>query len=90
MARVTLLSRTRRPSTYPASRWNSRCSGAHIPGVAVEQPVFGCPVTLRGNEHAPFGARYTAFNQMDVGFLAGFDHPQLGVYRGQLRDHPVG
>jgi hypothetical protein len=56
----------------------------------VEHAVLGVAIALGGEQARPVGAGNAALDQEDVGLLAGLEHTQLGVDRGQLGDEPVG
>ena len=60
-----------------------------VRAVAVEHPVLGIPVPLGRQQAGPAGSRHAAADQEDVGLLAGLQHAQLGVDRGQLGDQPA-
>jgi hypothetical protein len=61
-----------------------------VPRVAVEEPVLGAAVAFRREQAGLVGVRYTSAEQEDVGLLAGLQHTQLGVDRGERGDQPVG
>ena len=51
--------------------------------------MVGGPVPLGREQAGPVGARDFAAEQEDVGFLAGLQHAELGVDRGELGDQPA-
>jgi hypothetical protein len=85
-------SRSRPNSGAPGHR--PRLAGAADPaafdvaGVAVEHPVLGAAVALRGEQDAVRGAGDATFDEVDVGLLAGLEHAELGVDGGVVGDHP--
>jgi hypothetical protein len=52
--------------------------------------MLGVPVALGRQQAGPVGAGNAALDEEDVGLLAGLQHTELGVDRGQLGDEPVG
>jgi hypothetical protein len=55
----------------------------------MEHPVLGAAIALGGELAASGGAGHGALYQVHVGLLAGLEHAELGVHRGELGDQPV-
>jgi len=59
-----------------------------VPGIPVKLPVRRLAVPLSCEQAGPVGAGHAPADEVDVGFLAGFQDAELGVDGGELGDQP--